>query len=195
MIGCQRCCTQTHCSFMGSDFIKSCNEPINTGNYFWRDENDAVCLAEERLVPVYLEKRRDPESSWEICDHISNIVLLTYPTASFAFYALGDINQYLSYDRLKVITPIDEKYNFHPRVQGRLINKTNKQVYVSVHLYFCDIFNQRHNQASLNISMRPEEKVEFDKYLKGSEWERTRTAHHVEFEIVKLIVDGRSITK
>jgi hypothetical protein len=126
---------------------------------------------------------------------LATLFFLTYPTASFAFYALGDINQYLSYDRLKVITPIDEKYNFHPRVQGRLINKTNKQVYVSVHLYFCDIFNQRHNQASLNISMRPEEKVEFDKYLKGSEWERTRTAHHVEFEIVKLIVGSRNITK
>jgi len=123
------------------------------------------------------------------------LFILTYPSSSFSFYVLGDINQYLSYDRLKVITPIEEKYNFHPRVQGRLINKTKKRVYVSVHLYFCDIYSQRHNQATLNISMRPEEKVEFETRLRGSEWERTRTAHHVEFEIVRLIVDGKSMVK
>lgn len=122
------------------------------------------------------------------------VFVLTLPATSFAFYILGGINEYLSYDRLKVITPEDENI-FHPKVKGRLINETNEEVYVLVHLYFCDIFNTRHNQATIGISMQPKEKVEFDNYLKGSEWVRTRTAHHVEFKIERLIVGGKYLVK
>lgn len=122
------------------------------------------------------------------------IFVLTFPASSFAFYILGDINEYLSYDRLYVISLQDEIV-FHPRVEGRLINRTDKKVYVVLQLNFCDIFNQRHNRATISISMQPNEKVVFKQGLEGSEWERTRVAHHVDFQIERLIVDGRIIVQ
>lgn len=126
---------------------------------------------------------------------VTALLVLVHPTASFAFYEHGDINEYLFYDRLKVITPIEEKNTYHPKVRGRLINKTDERVQVSLRLYFYDIFNQCHNHATLSLSMQPKEKVEFEQYLNGSEWERTRSAHHIEFEILNLIVGGRNMTK
>lgn len=123
------------------------------------------------------------------------IVILVLPTNSYAFYTLDEINEYLSYDRLKIITPSDAKNVYHPIVEGRLINETNEEVYVHVHIYFCDIFKVRLNQVTLSISMRQKEKVEFKQYLKSSEYERARNAHHLEFEIVDLRVGGKKIGK
>lgn len=74
----------------------------------------------------------------------------------------------------------------------RLINETNEEVYVYVHIYFCDIFRVRHNQFTLGLSMRPKEKVEFKQYLQRSESEHTENAYHLEFDFIQLIVGGKN---
>ena len=122
------------------------------------------------------------------------IFMSTFPVISFAFYSRGDINQYLSYDRLEIMTPQEYKI-YHPRVKGRLINETNKQVYVYVDLYFCDISNKRYNQATISMTMDPKEKSAFENTLLASEWKYSKNAHHVEFKIKRLIVGGKNIKK
>ncbi|HNY66616.1 MAG TPA: hypothetical protein PKM41_14365 [Deltaproteobacteria bacterium] len=121
------------------------------------------------------------------------IVFLAIPANSHAFYSLDEINEYLSYDRLKVVSVLDNKYAYHPWVEGRLINETNEAVYVSVRIYFCDVFRVKLNQITLSISMKPKEKVEFKQYLHKSEYESTRNAHHLEFEFIDLRVGGKRI--
>jgi len=121
------------------------------------------------------------------------IILSAIPANSYAFYSLDEINEYLSYDRLKVITPLDDKNVYHPMAEGRLINNTSEKVYVYVHIYFCDVFKVRLNQITLGISMQPNAKVEFRQYLQKSEYELTRNAHHLEFEITDLRVGSKNI--
>jgi len=131
----------------------------------------------------------------QLCIRFALIILFTLPAPSFAFYQLGEINEYLSYDHFKVITRWDDASVYHPRLKGRLINETNDNVYVVVHIYFCDIFKQRHNSVTISKSLRAKEKAEFDKFLDGSEYERTRDAHHIEFQFGSLIVGGKNMLK
>lgn len=123
------------------------------------------------------------------------IVILAIPATSFSFFELGKINQYISYDRFKVISPSYKRNIYHPILKGRLINETNEEVHVFVHIYFCDIFRERHNKVTLSISMQPKEKFEFKRYLQNSELERAKYAHHLEFQIDKLWVGRRNIGK
>jgi hypothetical protein len=126
------------------------------------------------------------------------IVVLAIPATSFAFYQLGEINEYVSYDRFHVTAQYYDKNltsHFHPMLQGRLINETNEKVYVIVHLYFCDIFNKRYNSVTLSKSLYPDEKYEFNKGLDGYEYETTRNAHHIEFQVETLIVGGKNMLR
>ncbi|GEM_PF-1561744 len=123
------------------------------------------------------------------------IFVLGFPVNSDAFYSLDEINEYLSYDRLIVITQLNGNNLYHPIVEGRLINETNEKVYVKVNIYFCDIFRVRHNQFTLSILMEPNDKVEFKKYLERKEIEHTKNAHHLEFDIIDLRVGGKKIGK
>ncbi|HOG69053.1 MAG TPA: hypothetical protein PK366_06730 [Fibrobacteraceae bacterium] len=123
------------------------------------------------------------------------VVVLGLPTNSDAFFSLDEINEYLSYDRLKVVTPLNNKNIYHPYVEGRIINETNETVYVNVRIYFCDIFRVRHNQFTLRVSMKPKVKIEFKKYLSGEGIENTINAHHLEFDIVDLRVGGKKVGK
>jgi len=128
----------------------------------------------------------------QIVSVLAIIFMLSVPILSFAFFSRGDINQYLSFDRLEIMTP--REYNiFHPRVKGRLINETNKQVYVVVDLYFCDIFNKRYNQTTISATINQKEKLEFEQILEESEWEYSKNAHHVDFVIKRLIVGCKRI--
>lgn len=123
------------------------------------------------------------------------IVSLALPAATLAFYQLGEINEYISYDRFKIITPLDDKNVYHPRLHGRFINETDEPVNFFVNIYFCDIFKQHHNSVTVSMSLGPKGKSEFEAPLNGPEYERSRDAHHIEFRFVNLVVGGKNKLK
>jgi len=82
-------------------------------------------------------------------------IFAALPANSSAFYQIGDINEYLSYDRFKVITRWEDQNIYHPKLQGRLINKTNERISLVVNIYFCDVHNKRYNSAIITMSLNP----------------------------------------